>query len=43
MNPSVLLLLPLVSLPPLPPSDLEAIGRRVWQNEAAITKALVQQ
>jgi hypothetical protein len=35
MNPAFLLLLPLGALPPLPPSDLESIGRRVWQNEAA--------
>ena len=35
MNPALLLFLPLVSLPPLPASDLEAIGRLVWQNEAA--------
>ena len=35
MNPALLLLIPLAALPPLPSSDLEAIGRRVWQNEAA--------
>jgi hypothetical protein len=28
-------LLPLAVLPPLPASDLETIGRRVWQSEAA--------
>jgi hypothetical protein len=28
-------LLPLASLPALAPSDLESIGKRVWQNEAA--------
>ena len=31
----VLPLLILASLPPLPHKDLESIGRRVWQNEAA--------
>jgi hypothetical protein len=35
MNPAFLLLLPLAALPPLAPSDLESIGKRVWQNEAA--------
>jgi hypothetical protein len=35
MNAPLLLLLSLGTLPPLPSSDLEAIGRRVWQNEAA--------
>ena len=35
MHPALLLVLPLAILPSLPPSDLEAIGRRVWQNEAA--------
>jgi hypothetical protein len=29
------LLLPVAALPPLAPSDLESIGKRVWQNEAA--------
>ncbi len=29
------LLFPLAALPPLAPADLETIGRRVWQNEAA--------
>lgn len=28
------LLLPLAALPPLPASDLQSIGKRVWQNEA---------
>jgi hypothetical protein len=35
MNAALLLLLPLAALPPLTPSDLESIGKRVWQNEAA--------
>jgi hypothetical protein len=35
MNASILFLLPLAALPPLAPSDLESIGRRVWQNEAS--------
>jgi hypothetical protein len=28
-------IIPLAALPPLAPADLESIGRRVWQNEAA--------